>query len=192
VHVLDSRRQIIKKGLLGAAGLTVALAAVKFALIKAECLPILTFPHPLLRQPAQSISAIDETIVRTAKQMIALLRTRAMVEFFLKGSLPKGLSAPQIGVSKRLTVCGLQGELKVLVNPVIIEKKGTYDNREYCLSLPHHQTRTIQRSQYVRLHYQDMGGMQHTLVAANSDAGLLEHETDHLNGILYIDHQSSV
>jgi len=63
VHVLDSRRQIIKKGLLGAAGLTVALAAVKFALIKAECLPILTFPHPLLRQPTQSISAIDETIV---------------------------------------------------------------------------------------------------------------------------------
>ena len=110
----------------------------------------------------------------------------------MKASLPRGLSAPQIGVSKRLTVCGLLGELKTIVNPAIVERSGSYQNREYCLSLPNHPIRTIQRSEYIRIQYLDLHSRPQTLDAARSSAGLLEHEIDHLNGILYIDHQNRV
>ncbi len=145
------------------------------------------FPDPVLRQPAQPIDTIDDSIIKLADRMMDTLKARALPDFFLKGSLPRGLSAPQIGVSKRLSVCGLHGELKVLINPVIIEKRGIYHNREYCLSLPEQPTLTIQRPEYIRLQYIDLQNRLQTVIAARSSAGLLEHEIDHLNGILYID-----
>jgi peptide deformylase len=56
--------------------------------------------------------------------MISILRYNAPFEFLLKGSLYKGLAAPQIGIQKRLIVCGLYGEIKILINPEILEKRG--------------------------------------------------------------------
>jgi hypothetical protein len=66
-----------------------------------------------------------------------------------KGSLYKGLAAPQIGIQKRLIVCGLYGEIKILINPEILEQSGTFSNREYCMSLPRYDRKTIKRSQNV-------------------------------------------
>jgi len=182
-----SRRGIIQAGLIGAAGLTSLLTAWIILQSKIRRLPVVQFPDPVLRQTAQPIDTIDDNIMHLAKQMIATLKVRALPDFLMKASLPRGLSAPQIGVSKRLTVCGLHGELKVLVNPTIVEKSGSYQNREYCLSLPTYPTHTIQRSEYIRLQYLDLQSRPQTLVAARNSAGLLEHEIDHLNGILYID-----
>jgi len=186
-----SRRQIIKTGLMGAAGLTGLLTVWIISQTKIRRLPVVQFPDPVLRRSAQPIDTIDDSISQLADRMITTLKVRALPDFFMKASLPRGLSAPQIGVSKRLTVCGLHGELKVLVNPAVVEKSGSYQNREYCLSLPNHPTRTIQRSEYIRLQYLDLDCRPQTLVAARSSAGLLEHEIDHLNGILYIDHQNT-
>ena len=183
-----SRRRIIKAGLIGATSLSGILVAVKIMRDNIREFPVVKFPDPILQRSAALIEPIDDLTVQLADRMIATLKSRALPDFLLKGSLPKGLSAPQVGISKRMTVCGLHGELKVLVNPVIVERSGTYQNREYCLSLPNHPTRSIQRSEYIQLQYQDLQGRPQTLVAARSAAGLLEHEIDHLNGILYIDH----
>jgi len=173
--------------LIGAAGLSSLLTACIILQSKIRRLPVVHFPNPVLRQSAQPIDTIDDNIFQLSKRMLNTLKVRALPDFFLKGSLPRGLSAPQIGVSKRLTVCGLYGELKVLVNPVIVERSGFYQNQEYCLSLPNHPTRSVQRSEYIRLHYSDLQGRPQSLMAARSSAGLLEHEIDHLDGILYID-----
>jgi len=178
--------------LIGAAGLTGLLTAWIVLQAKIRRFPVARFPDPVLRRTAQPIDTIDDSIIQLADRMVATLKVRALPDFILKGSLPRGLSAPQIGVSKRLTVCGLHGELKVLVNPAMIEKSGFYQNREYCLSLPDFPTHSVQRSEYVRLQYLDLQCRPQTLVAARSSAGLLEHEIDHLNGILYIDHPNRV
>ena len=184
------RRQIIKAGIFGITGITGILAALKFLHAKTTALPIVTYPNPALRSIASPVIVIDDNIKSLAQTMISILRTRSVIDFFLKGSLCKGLSAPQIGIQKRLMVCGLYGELKVLVNPVILDKKGVYENSEYCLSLPRHPTQTVMRSYYVKIRYQNLQNKEEILVATRSSAGLVEHEIDHLDGVLYIDYQA--
>jgi peptide deformylase len=185
------RRQLIKAGIFGVAGIAGVLALLKFFHAKATALPIVTYPNPALRSIASPVKVIDDNIKSLAQTMISILRTRSIIDFFLKGSLCKGLSAPQIGIQKRLTVCGLYGELKVLVNPVILTKKGVYHNSEYCLSLPRHPTQTVVRSDYIKVRYQNLQNEEEILVATRGSAGLIEHEIDHLDGVLYIDYQNS-
>ena len=179
----------MKAGLYGAAGMTGALALLKFFHTKATALPIITYPNPILRSIANPVIVFDDKLISLAHKMIGILRARSLIDFFLKGSLCKGLSAPQIGVRKRMMVCGLYGELKVLINPEVLIKKGSYANSEYCLSLPRHPTRKIVRSEYMKVRYQNLQNMEEVLVATKHSAGLLEHEIDHLNGVLYIDYQ---
>ncbi len=187
-----NRRQFIKAGLYGIAGITGVLTLLKFFHAKSAALPILTYPNPILRYVANPVEVIDDDVISLAHKMIGILRTRAPIDFITKGSLCKGLSAPQIGIQKRLMVCGLHGALKVLVNPEILEKRGAYENSEYCLSLPEHPTRMVQRSAYVKVRYRNLQEKEEVLVATKSSAGLIEHEMDHLNGVLYIDYQNQV
>ena len=182
------RRQLMKAGLYGIAGITGVLTLLKFFHAKSTALPIVTYPNPILRRVSLPVKAIDDDVISLADKMIGILRTRAPIDFFTKGSLCKGLSAPQVGVQKRLTICGLYGELKVLVNPEILVKKGFYENSEYCLSLPRHPTRMVPRADYVKVRYQSLQNKEEILVAARRSAGLIEHEIDHLNGVLYIDY----
>lgn len=182
------RRQLIKAGIFGIAGISGILAPLKYFHAKATALPIVTYPNSALRSIASPVNVIDDNIQSLAQTMISILRTRSVIDFFLKGSLCKGLSAPQIGVQKRLTVCGLYGELKVLINPEILKKKGAYENSEYCLSLPRHPTRTVMRSDYAKIRYKNLQNKEKIMVATKSSAGLLEHEIDHLDGVLYIDY----
>lgn len=185
------RRQLIKAGIFGIAGISGILAPLKYFHAKAAALPIVTYPNPALRSISSPVKDIDNNIISLTQTMIKILRTRSVIDFFLKGSLCKGLSAPQIGVQKRLMVCGLYGELKVLVNPVILDKKGVYKNSEYCLSLPRHPTQTVMRSDYVKIRYQNLQNKEEILLATRSSAGLIEHEIDHLDGVLYIDYPNS-
>jgi peptide deformylase len=178
----------MKLGIYGVSGVISTLVMLKFFQAKVMALPIVTYPNPILRSVAKPIEIPDDNVVSLADTMISILRMRAPYDFFFKGSLCKGLSAPQIGIPKRLTVCGLYGEIKTLVNPEILEKRGSFENSEYCLSLPSHKTRKVQRSNFVMVRYQDLQGMQKILTATKNSAGLLEHEVDHLNGVLYIDY----
>jgi peptide deformylase len=111
-----------------------------------------------------------------------------MKDFFLKRSRPRGLAAPQVGIPKRLVVCGLNGEIKVLVNPEILEREGTYSGQDDCMSVKKGDKKNIKRSAYVKLKYIGLDNKETILEVRNRHAALLEHEIDHLNGVLNIDH----
>ena len=156
---------------------------------KNNIVDIVEYPDPVLRGLSESIEVIDNSTGSLADSMIAILQYHAPFAFLLKGSLPKGLAAPQIGVQKRMIVCGLNGEIKILINPEVLEKSGTYANNEYCLSLPHHDRRMIKRSQFIRVKYKTLEHKEKIISARNAYAALLEHEIDHLDGVLNIDYQ---
>ena len=183
-----NKRHFIKAGVYGFAGITGVLALLKFFHTKAMALPVVTYPNPILRGVSSPVASVDDEVISQTQKMIHILKTRAPIDFFLKGSLCKGISAPQIGIQKRLMVCGLHGALKVFVNPEILVRKGNYENSEYCLSLPEYPTRMVRRSAYVKVRYRNLQNKEEVLVATKRSAGLIEHEMDHLDGVLYIDY----
>lgn len=187
-HGYVNKRQFIKAGFFGIAGITGILALLKFLDAKTATPPVVTYPNPILRSVSSPVGFVNDEVISLAQEMIDILQSRAPMDFLLKGSLCKGLSAPQIGIQKRLMVCGLQGALKVLVNPELLVKRGTYENSEYCLSLPGHPIRIVRRSAYVKVRFRNLQDKEEVLVATKSSAGLIEHEMDHLNGVLYIDY----
>ena len=184
---LWGRRKFIKlamAGLVGGTGIYALLNVYR----RENIFNIVAYPDPALRKVSTPIDRIDDAVRSMANAMIATLRFKAPFEFFLRGSLYKGLSAPQIGIQKRLIVCGLHGEARAIVNPEILEKKGFYDSKEYCMSLPQHRRQTVKRSNYVKVGYLGLDNRKITLDAKGPSAALLEHEIDHLNGVLYIDY----
>jgi peptide deformylase len=186
----DRRRfiKLVMGGLVGGAGIHALLNAYR----KNHVMDIVAYPDPVLRKVSAPVDRIDNGVISLANAMIDTLRFRAPFEFFLRASLYKGLSAPQVGVQKRLIVCGLYGRTRTMVNPQILEKKGSCDSREYCMSLPDHRRRTVKRSAYVKIGYLGLDNRQNRIVAKGPSAALLEHEIDHLNGVLYIDYAPAV
>ena len=151
-------------------------------------LDVVAYPDPALRKVSTPIERIDNAVTSLAQSMIDTLRYKAPFEFFLHGSLYKGMSAPQVGVSRQLIVCGINGETRAMVNPEIVESGGTYASEEYCMSLPGHGRRTIQRSNFVKIRCLGLDSRENSFTATGSAAALLEHEIDHLKGVLYIDY----
>lgn len=183
------RRDLLKLGFfttLAAAGGAVFLKIYKHASGAGD---ILEYPAPLLRQVSTPVDVIDTAIVSLSKQMIATLQYNSLVGFFSKAFMSRGLAAPQLGVSRRLIVCGIYGEIKVLVNPQIVETSGAYAGYENCLSLPDHDRQIVNRPGFIKVKYKGLDNREDTLAAAKGYAALLAHEIDHLNGVLYIDHQ---
>ena len=151
---------------------------------------IFEYPAPVLRRISTPVDVIDDPIVSVSRQMIATLRYKSLVGFFSKAFMSRGLAAPQLGVPRRLIVCGLYGEIKVLINPEIVESNGAYSGYENCLSLPDHDRMIINRPGFIKVKYNGLDNTEKVLSAAKGYAALLAHEIDHLNGVLYIDHQS--
>jgi len=183
------RRDLLKLGFfttLAAAGGAVFLKIYKHASGTRE---ILEYPAPLLRQVSTPVDVIDDAIVSLSKQMIATLQYNSLVGFFSKAFMSRGLAAPQLGVSRRLIVCGIYGELKVLINPEIVATSEAYSGYENCLSLPDYDRKIINRPGFIKVKYKGLDNREDTLAAAKGYAALLAHEIDHLNGILYIDYQ---
>ena len=121
--------------------------------------------------------------------MIATLRYYSLIGFFSKAFMSRGLATPQVGISKRIIACGIYGEIKVLLNPEVVEKRGTYCGYESCLSLPDTERIMINRPDFVKVKYKGLDNRENGLAATNGYAALLTHEIDHLNGILFIDYQ---
>ncbi len=149
---------------------------------------ILEYPHPDLRRKSEIVTDIDDDILALSREMITTLRYHSFIGFFSRAFLGRGLAAPQLGVAKRLMVCGIWGELKVFINPDIIETRGTYTGFENCLSVPSHGSLKLTRPGVVKLRYRGLDSKQTELTIAGEYAALLAHEIDHLNGVLYIDH----
>ncbi len=150
-------------------------------------LKIYQFPEPVLRKPTKKITLFDQTLDKLVGDMIDTMYDAPGV----------GLAAPQIGRSVQLIVVdttGDNGEEKkhmALVNPEIFYHEGSQLDEEGCLSVPE-LTANVKRYQRISVKFQDMKGQPHEISAENRFAVILQHEIDHLNGILFLDHLSSL
>lgn len=151
-------------------------------------LRILQYPDPILREISKPIDHIDNHIISLSNDMIATLRYRTMIDLFMKISLPRGLAAPQVGILERLIVCGINGQIKVMINPEILAREGTYSGKDDCMSVHKGDNKILQRSAYIKVKYRGLDNTERILIARNRNAALLEHEIDHLNGVLNIDY----
>ncbi|MFO7803063.1 MAG: peptide deformylase [Desulfovermiculus sp.] len=145
---------------------------------------ILTYPHPVLNRKAQPVEEITEDIKALARNM-----TETMYE---KQGI--GLAAPQVGHSCCVITVDISGPesrtaLNVLINPRIEDQEGETDFEEACLSLPEFNTK-IKRSSRVIVKGIDLEGRPQRLEAEGLLAICLQHEIDHLQGTLLLDHAS--
>jgi len=146
-------------------------------------LPIRTLPDPVLRQKAKRVRTIDGSI----KKLIADMRETLHAD---PGRV--GLAAPQVGVSLRVTVIGIPDEEDIiLINPEIVRRKGTRLVSEGCLSVPGY-VGQISRAESVTAKGRDLSGKEIRIKADGLLAQALEHEIDHLNGVVYVDHLESM
>ena len=142
---------------------------------------IVTYPHAALKTPAKTVTAFDAALHRLLDDMAETMYARDGV----------GLAANQVDVLQRVTVIDTgtkeQPALVEYVNPEIVEASGEMTWDEGCLSFPELYER-IKRNRKVRVRYQDRHGATHEVEA---EGGLLavalQHEIDHLNGVLFID-----
>lgn len=147
-------------------------------------LPIRTLPDPVLQQKAKRVSIIDGSLNKLIRNMVETLHSEP-------GRV--GLAAPQIGVSLRVIVIDLpdeEGDM-VLVNPSIVKRRGERLINEGCLSIPGYFGQ-IKRAESVTVKGRDQGGKEIRIKADGLLAQALEHEIDHLNGVLYINHLESM
>ena len=137
------------------------------------------FPDPILRQRARKVTEFDARLKQLASDMIETMDAYHGV----------GLAANQVGVLQRMCVIKMHDweEAMVLVNPEIMRREGEREVEEGCLSLPGYRG-MVNRAVRIRVRYQDLTGNLVRLKADCMLAQAIEHETDHLNGILYIDH----
>ena len=145
-------------------------------------LPIRTLPDPVLKQKAKRVRTIDVSINKLIADMIETMHAEP-------GRV--GLAAPQIGIPRRVIVIGIPEEEDiVLINPEIVRRKGERLIDEGCLSVPGY-FGEIKRAESVTVKGRDQSGKEIRIKADGLLAQALEHEIDHLNGVLYFDHLES-
>lgn len=142
---------------------------------------ILIFPDPVLRKIAEPVDRIDQSLKTLIGDMIETMHAAPGV----------GLAAPQVGVSQRVVVAdpsaGENPDLALeLMNPEIISSKGSVQHEEGCLSLPEVEVK-VQRAEQVVVKAQRLDGRMQTIEAEGYLSYILQHEIDHLNGVLIID-----
>lgn len=142
-------------------------------------LPIRTAGDPVLRQRARRVGAIDSSIQRLIDDMIDTMRNASGA----------GLAAPQVGQPLRVIVAWVPEaeEPIVLINPEVVKRSGESEVVEGCLSIPGYRG-DIKRSLSVTVKGRNRQGKQVRIKAQGLLAQVLQHEIDHLNGVLYIDH----
>ena len=146
-------------------------------------IPIRTVPDPVLRQKAKKVPGIDSSIRRLINDMIETMHEANGV----------GLAAPQVGVLLRLVVIRMPEEGAediVLINPEIVRKSGERVVEERCLSIPGY-AGMVNRACNVTVKARDENWKEFRIKGDELLAQALEHEIDHLGGILYIDRLDS-
>lgn len=141
-------------------------------------LPIRVFPDPILRKKARQIKRVDDAIRRLASDMIETMQYANGV----------GLAAPQVGELKRIiTIQVPEQNAFAMINPEITRREGFREVLEGCLSVPGYQG-LVTRSVSVDARALDQDGSRFKLTAEELLAQAIEHEVDHLNGIVFLDH----
>lgn len=148
---------------------------------------VIIYGHPTLRKRAETITVFDDELREFAREMFATMEDYEGI----------GLAAPQVDRSIRLLVIGLPEEetenvfYMAIANPVIKEPTGEWEMEEGCLSIPEIRDH-VTRPEAITLEYDTLTGEHKTMKASGMLARVLQHEIDHLNGILFIDHLSPV
>jgi peptide deformylase len=152
---------------------------------------VLRFPHPLLKQRAEPADAADAAAVeRVAADLLDTIRAH-------EGCV--GLAAPQVGELVRVVVVDVTGHrravapsgLLVLVNPRVVESAGEEVAREGCLSIPH-LTANVRRATEVVIEAVDASWAPVRVRSVGFEARCLQHELDHLDGLLFLDRVDSL
>jgi len=147
---------------------------------------ILLYPHPVLKKMARLVAAIDDEIRQLVDDLIDTMRA---------GPGSVGVAAPQIGASLRVCVVDVSNSklgrennhgLLVLVNPEIVATEGAAIMREGCMSVPDY-TGEVERATGIMLRYLDGDGVPQEIEASGYEAVAIQHEMDHLDGVLFLD-----
>lgn len=166
-----------------------------------ELLPILTYPDPILKKQAITVDSFDGKLKELCQNMI-----RTMYQ-----SQGIGLAAPQVGISQRIFVMDVNYEREkiidpetrtktvrckgldpyVFINPVIVEKSGEIVFREGCLSLPGIY-QEVTRFENIVVNYQDTDGNERNWKAEGLFSICVQHENDHLDGIVFVERLSDL
>ena len=149
-------------------------------------LHICTYPEEILRQPAEPVTDIDEEVVRLVDHMAETMYSAPGI----------GLAATQVGVAKQVLVADTaarkpESELIVLINPEIVAAEGEVLFEEGCLSVPDYQAE-VKRHERITVRGLNLKGEEVEIEAEGLLAIVLQHEIDHLNGILFIDRLSKL
>jgi len=147
---------------------------------------ILVWPHPLLKQKARPVENVDD-------------ETRALIKDLFESMYAAdgvGLAAPQVGVLKNVIVLDTtprqpESHAVAMVNPEILTLDGKTVYKEGCLSVPG-EAEDVERATAVTVRYLDEQGEQQTLAAEGLLAIAIQHETDHLRGVMFVDYISSL
>jgi peptide deformylase len=144
--------------------------------------PIVRYPAPVLQTPAAPVTEFDSELDRLIDDMVDTMYAAPGI----------GLAAPQVGVSLRVCVIDLSvgrrgGDLLVLVNPEFVSRDGLQLEEEGCLSVPGFDA-TVARPATAVVRALDRKGVERTIEGTGLLARALQHELDHLNGRLFLDH----
>lgn len=148
---------------------------------------VVRYPGPVLRRGGKKVATFDAALAATAQEMLATM-------YASKGV---GLAAPQVGLEIELLVLNPTGDPAdrtdelIMVNPEILAQKGKEFGEEGCLSFPGLYA-DVERSIRIEARYQDLQGQVHETRFEDFIARIIQHEVDHLRGVLFVDRLSSV
>jgi peptide deformylase len=139
-------------------------------------LRIVTYPASVLMGRSEPVDDVDAQVVSLAKEMAEVMVASQGI----------GLAAPQVGTARRIITVNVGDGFLYLINPVILEQDGRARREEGCLSCPGIAV-AVDRSERVMVRGLDLNGEEVTIQAEGLRARVLQHEIDHLNGVLILD-----
>jgi peptide deformylase len=153
--------------------------------------PILRYPHPVLKKLCKRVDTIDATILNLVDDLLDTMRA---------GPGSVGVAAPQIGVTLRVCVVDVSanrhgkdnhhGQL-CMINPEIVAREGAAIMREGCMSVPDY-TGDVERATAITVSFSEPNGKLREIAASGFEAVAIQHEMDHLDGILFLDRIVSI
>jgi peptide deformylase len=143
------------------------------------------FPDPILREKSEVIKKLNNDLIEFVNKL---------KNFMYENKGCVGIAAPQVGFLKRIIIVDVSKHKKavghhgliIMINPRIIEENGLIINREGCLSVPDF-TGNVSRPENVKVKYIDLKDNERIITASGFEAVVIQHEIDHLDGILFID-----
>ncbi len=153
--------------------------------------PILLYPDPILKQVSAPVDKLDASVVAIIQDL---------VDTMIDSGHSVGVAAPQIGRLCRIVVVDVSKSklgkdnnhgLLEMVNPEILEKSGSKMMREGCMSVPDY-TGNVTRAEQIVVEFTDRSGQLRVIQASGFEAVAIQHELDHLDGLLFLDRVSSL